>query len=127
MLRSPDPACSCSRRTTSIGRPQSVRAERDRLFFEAFEILALSCAAGLSVGPPRVPRPDLTDEVGEGETLARVSNVFGDVIAEYVSPIDGVVVGRSVNPIYQTGARVVHIGRPATHAQFERWGGSELL
>ena len=62
-----------------------------------------------------------------GETLARVSNVFGDVIAEYVSPIDGIVVGRSVNPIYQTGARVVHIGRPATHAQLERWGVSELL
>lgn len=71
--------------------------------------------------------PDVTDEVAEGETLARVSNVFGDVIAEYVSPMDGIVVGRSVNPICQTGARVVHIGRPATRGQLARWGVSELL
>lgn len=66
--------------------------------------------------------PDVTDEVAEGELLAQVSNVFGDVIGEYRSPSDGVVVGRSTNPICQTGARIVHIGVPATRAQLKRWG-----
>ncbi|NVB41673.1 succinylglutamate desuccinylase/aspartoacylase family protein [Pseudenhygromyxa sp. WMMC2535] len=66
--------------------------------------------------------PDVTDEVEEGEVIASVTNVFGDVIAEYRSPISGVIVGRSTNPICQTGARVAHIANPASRAQLKRWG-----
>lgn len=66
--------------------------------------------------------PDVTDEVEEGERIARVTNVFGDVIAEYHSPVNGVVVGRSTNPICQTGARIAHIGVPAKRSQLKRWG-----
>ncbi|MCA9700022.1 MAG: succinylglutamate desuccinylase/aspartoacylase family protein, partial [Myxococcales bacterium] len=66
--------------------------------------------------------PDVTDEVEEGQLIARVSNVFGDVIADYHAPVSGVIVGRSTNPICQTGSRVAHIGVPASRAQLKRWG-----
>jgi predicted deacylase len=70
--------------------------------------------------------PDVTDEVEEGELIARVSNVFGDLVAEYRSPVNGVIIGRSTNPICQTGARVAHVGVPATRAQLKRWGVSAV-
>lgn len=71
--------------------------------------------------------PDVTDEVAAGESIARVSNVFGDVVAEYRSPAAGIIVGRSTNPICQTGARVAHLGIPASREQLERWGVSALV
>jgi predicted deacylase len=70
--------------------------------------------------------PDITDEIEEGELIARVTNVFGDEVAEYRSPVGGIIVGRSTNPICQTGARVAHIGVPATRAQLKRWGVSAI-
>ena len=66
--------------------------------------------------------PDVTDAVAAGERIAAVANVFGDPIAEYRSPADGVVVGRSTNPICQTGARIAHLGIPASAEQLARWG-----
>ena len=35
------------------------------------------------------------------------------MIREYRSPFDGIVIGRSVNPVGQTGARILHLGRIA--------------
>lgn len=57
--------------------------------------------------------PEVTDAVEEGEVVARLTSVFGDVIAEYHSPTSGVLIGRSVDPIAETGARIVHIGTVA--------------
>lgn len=57
--------------------------------------------------------PDLCAEVKKGEIVARVHDVFGDVAREYVAPEDAVVVGRSTDPIGQTGARILHLGIPA--------------
>ncbi|MFT7621834.1 MAG: putative deacylase [Myxococcota bacterium] len=56
--------------------------------------------------------PQLRQMVAAGETVARVRNVFGDVIREYQAPHDGVVIGHSINPVGQTGARILHLGRP---------------
>lgn len=56
--------------------------------------------------------PRLVDRVVSGDRLARVRNVFGDMVAEYDAPDDAVVVGKAINPICQTGARVVHLGIP---------------
>lgn len=55
--------------------------------------------------------PELTDDVGKGEIVARLSNIFGDVVREYQAPEDGIVIGKSVNPVGQTGARILHLGR----------------
>ena len=54
--------------------------------------------------------PEVTDYVHEGEVIARLSNIFGDVVREYRAPFTGVVIGKSVNPVGQTGARILHLG-----------------
>ena len=54
--------------------------------------------------------PTVTTVVRKGESLARMKNIFGDVVKEYLSPCDGVIIGRSVNPVAQSGARIVHLG-----------------
>lgn len=58
--------------------------------------------------------PAITDRVREGEVVARMTSVWGDVVAEYAAEHDGVVIGRSVDPVAETGARIVHLGRIAT-------------
>lgn len=55
--------------------------------------------------------PSVATKVEKGEMIARMRNIFGDVIREYRAPHDGIIIGRSVNPVAQTGARVVHLGK----------------
>lgn len=62
--------------------------------------------------------PDLADLVKEGEAIARLRNPFGDVLATYSAPHDGVVVGRSTNPVCRTGSRILHLGVPTDPGQF---------
>jgi uncharacterized protein len=54
--------------------------------------------------------PQVADRVAEGELVAEVRTIFGDVTKRYHAPADGVVVGRSVNPLNQTGSRIIHLG-----------------
>ena len=54
--------------------------------------------------------PRVTDHVAEGEVVASLRDIFGEVVREYRAPEAGVVVGRSVNPVGQTGARILHLG-----------------
>lgn len=55
--------------------------------------------------------PHLTDFVKKGEVIATIANVFGHIIDEIKAPKNGIVVGKSVNPVCQVGSRVVHIGQ----------------
>jgi predicted deacylase len=66
--------------------------------------------------------PQATDLVKSGDTVARLRNGFGDTIREYLAPEDGVVVGKSVNPVGPTGARILHLGlvAPADHGYLRR-------
>lgn len=57
-----------------------------------------------------VVRPHLTERVRRGEVLARLSNVFGDVVCEYIVDEDAVIVGKAVDPVADTGARIAHLG-----------------
>lgn len=57
--------------------------------------------------------PKLTEEIAEGELVAHVTDVFGEHIADYRAPHAGVVIGKSTNPVAQTGARILHLGRVA--------------
>ncbi len=57
-------------------------------------------------------RPDLNERVEAGQVIATLRNVFGDLVREYAAPDSGVVVGKSVYPINQTGGRIIHIGIP---------------
>ena len=53
---------------------------------------------------------NVTDKVKKGETIGHLVDLFGRTIKVYKSPADGVVIGKSVNPISQTGARIIHLG-----------------
>ncbi|MCA9708573.1 MAG: succinylglutamate desuccinylase/aspartoacylase family protein [Myxococcales bacterium] len=54
--------------------------------------------------------PDLAQRVEQGELVARVRDAFGDIRAEYHAPDSGVVIGKSTNPVGQSGARILHLG-----------------
>ena len=54
--------------------------------------------------------PELVDHMTTGQRLAQVTDVFGNVVREYFAPEAGVVIGRSTNPVNQTGSRIVHLG-----------------
>jgi hypothetical protein len=54
--------------------------------------------------------PEVAEKVKKGQTVARLHNVFGDVIKEYTAPEDGIIIGKEVNPVNQTGGRMLHLG-----------------
>ena len=54
--------------------------------------------------------PRVAERVAKGQLIAEVRDIFGDVTREYHAPEDGIVVGRSVDPINQTGSRILHLG-----------------
>jgi predicted deacylase len=74
-----------------------------------------------------LPRP--TERVSRGERVAVLRNAFGDVIREYHAPEDGIVIGKSVNPVGQTGARILHLGvvAPEQHGFQRRSAGRPTL
>ncbi|PTX61997.1 hypothetical protein C8N46_10394 [Kordia periserrulae] len=52
----------------------------------------------------------LTDIVEKGEKIATLRNIFGDITEEYFAPEKGVIIGKNVNPVSQTGGRILHLG-----------------
>ncbi|HMQ08401.1 MAG TPA: succinylglutamate desuccinylase/aspartoacylase family protein [Saprospiraceae bacterium] len=54
--------------------------------------------------------PGLAQMVEKGELIATQYNIFGDKIIEYFSPEKGIVIGKSTNPVNQTGGRILHLG-----------------
>ncbi len=54
--------------------------------------------------------PKVTDLVKKGEVIATMRNIFGDNVKDYYAPEDGIVIGKSVSPINQTGGRILHLG-----------------
>lgn len=54
--------------------------------------------------------PEIMQELKKGEKIAEVRNVFGDIVKDFFAPEDGVVIGKSINPINQTGSRIIHLG-----------------
>lgn len=57
--------------------------------------------------------PDLTDRVEKGQKIAQLSDIFGKPLVDYIAREAGVVIGKSVHPVGQTGARILHLGIPA--------------
>jgi predicted deacylase len=53
---------------------------------------------------------DLRDIVEEGDHIATLRDVFGNRIKKYYAPERGIVVGKSVNPVNQSGGRIIHLG-----------------
>ena len=63
--------------------------------------------------------PRITDMVAKDEPIATQVNIFGDVRHEYLAPERGIVIGHCVNPIGQTGARILHLGIPMDESRAE--------
>lgn len=55
-----------------------------------------------------LPKP--TDLIQAGEVVAQQRDIFGEVVREYRAPENGIVIGKSVNPVTQTGGRILHWG-----------------
>lgn len=54
--------------------------------------------------------PELTAVVDEGEVIARLTSVFGELVHEYRAPHRGIVIGKAVEPVAESGARILHLG-----------------
>ena len=54
--------------------------------------------------------PPVNSIVQEGDLIARVKNIFGNIVEEIFAPCKGVCIGRSSNPVAYTGDRIIHLG-----------------
>ncbi len=54
--------------------------------------------------------PELTEIVKKGSIIAKQLDIFGDPKAQYLAPEDGIVIGKSISPVNQTGGRILHLG-----------------
>jgi len=57
--------------------------------------------------------PRVTEHVAKGQPIARIRDAFGQLVRTYDAPHDGIVIGRSVDPVAASGARILHLGRVA--------------
>ncbi|GAB5466199.1 MAG: succinylglutamate desuccinylase/aspartoacylase family protein [Candidatus Kapaibacteriales bacterium] len=53
---------------------------------------------------------NLLDEIKEGEKMAEICDIFGEVKKEFFSPLTGIVLAKNINPICQTGMGLINIG-----------------
>jgi predicted deacylase len=54
--------------------------------------------------------PSVASLIKKGDLIATVQNIFGEITKKYYAPADGVVIGKNVNPVNQTGDRILHLG-----------------
>jgi len=54
--------------------------------------------------------PGVNTLIKKGDLVARMRNIFGNFVEEYFSEEDGIVIGRSSNPVASTGDRILHVG-----------------
>lgn len=58
-------------------------------------------------------QPKLTQLVAGGAPVATLTDPFGEIRETVLAPYDGIVIGRAVDPVAATGARILHLGRIA--------------
>ena len=71
----------------------------------------------------------IAERFDKGDLIATQVNIFGDVIREYLAPEDGIAIGHCINPIGQTGARILHLGvmmNSVERSSFEELSGCSL-
>ncbi|KAI9300819.1 hypothetical protein BJ944DRAFT_170186 [Cunninghamella echinulata] len=54
--------------------------------------------------------PSVNSIIRKGDTIARVKNIFGNLVDTYFAPCSGIVIGRSSNPVAMAGDRIIHLG-----------------
>ena len=53
---------------------------------------------------------ELLDRLEKGQHIATLRDIFGQTIQKYFAPEAGVVIGKSIQPVNQTGGRILHLG-----------------
>lgn len=53
---------------------------------------------------------NLLDILVEGQDIGHIRDIFGRKIKDYAAPEAGIVVGKSVTPVNQSGGRILHLG-----------------
>ncbi len=53
---------------------------------------------------------ELRQLLKKGDKIAELRDIFGIKIKEYYAPEDGIVIGKSISPVNQTGGRIIHLG-----------------
>jgi uncharacterized protein len=54
---------------------------------------------------------ELGDRVREGQALGRVADMLGDEARPVLAPFDGLVIGKTLNPLVSQGDGVLHLGK----------------
>ncbi|MEC7264912.1 MAG: peptidase M14, partial [Bacteroidota bacterium] len=52
----------------------------------------------------------LSQKVKKGDPIGMLKNPFGEVVEEVNAPEDGIVIGKSSNPVNISGGRIIHLG-----------------
>lgn len=55
--------------------------------------------------------PSLAERVNQGDTIASISDIFGQKVIDIQAKFDGIVIGKSTYPVCEEGARVIHLGK----------------
>ena len=54
--------------------------------------------------------PNITKMVEKGQVIASLHDIFGKLIKEYRAPEAGIIIGKNIHPVAQTGSRILHLG-----------------
>lgn len=54
--------------------------------------------------------PQTAEIVEKGQKIAVLKDIFGNLVKEFYSPEKGIVIGKSVSPVNQSGGRILHLG-----------------
>jgi len=52
----------------------------------------------------------INDKITKGQIIGVLKNPFGSIIEKYFAPEDGIVIGKSTNPVNMAGGRILHLG-----------------
>jgi predicted deacylase len=54
--------------------------------------------------------PKVNSIIKKGALIARIKNIFGNIVDEVYCPENGVNIGKSSNPVAMSGDRIIHLG-----------------
>jgi len=54
--------------------------------------------------------PKLLQRVKSQEVIASMKDIFGNKIKDYRANADGIIIGKSISPVNQSGGRILHLG-----------------
>ncbi len=93
---------------------EPIENQRDTVLCESSQWIYTHKGGLLSV------KTDILDQLSAGESIATLRDIFGETIHEYCTDEAGIVIGRSVNPVTQSGGRIIHLGKISTNHQIIR-------